>query len=132
MFAVYVQGGTDTLGSWAADRVAILRKDVEAAHMSAEQWGDALDFGLHNFFDIGASVQRMLVAGETTAQHGKQLDFRHASHVPTRCGQLQYSVHAVLHRSFPFGVRRRLCRCTVVLHVCSMRTLGFACGVPAD
>jgi hypothetical protein len=60
-----VQGGTNTIGSWAADRVAILRKDVEAAHMSAEQWGDALDFGLHNFIDIGASVQRMLVAGET-------------------------------------------------------------------
>ena len=60
----HVQSKHPMIGSWAANRVAVLRKGVDASDMSPEQWGDALDFGLHNFNDVGASVQDMLMAGD--------------------------------------------------------------------
>jgi hypothetical protein len=53
------------IGSWAASRVAILPKDVTAMDLSTQQWGDALDLGLHNFMDVGAAVQDMLMTGDS-------------------------------------------------------------------
>jgi hypothetical protein len=52
------------IGSWAATRVAILPRDMTVTDLSAKQWGNALDVGLHNFTDVGTAVQDMLMTGD--------------------------------------------------------------------